>query len=249
MFREETTAVCGAAKKKIALLENNPLGYWLMSILAGLFIGLGSVLMGVVGGVFTAGGAYSTKLVCGSVFAVGLCLVTVAGAELFTGNNFVMAMAGFRKEISWGKIVKLWVICWLGNLIGSVLTALVFHMTGIGAGDIGTFLANTASAKANGEAVPLFMKAILCNIWCGTKLKSEGAKLAMNFACVMTFVTCGFEHSIANMTFLTIGLLNPMEMAVPVTGVIMNLVIVTIGNMIGGIVCVALPYYLIAREK
>ena len=255
MFRDETTAVCGAAQKKMELLEKNPLGYWLMSILEGLFIGLGSVLMGVVGGVFTAGGAYSTKLVCGCVFAVGLCLVTVAGAELFTGNNFVMAMAGFRKELAWGKIVKLWVVCWLGNLIGSVLTAVVFTATGIGTGDVAAYLANAAATKAAGAALPLFTKAIFCNIcvclaiWCGTKLKSEGAKLAMNFACVMTFVTCGFEHSVANMTFLTIGLLNPAGMSIPVAGVIMNLVIVTLGNMVGGIVCVALPYYLIAREK
>ena len=71
----------------------------------------------------------------------------------------------------------------------------------------------------------------------------------MNYACVTTFVACGFEHSIANMTFLTIGLLNPMDAAVSIGGLFYNLVIVTIGNMIGGIVFVALPYYLISKEK
>ena len=82
--------------------------------------------MGVVGGTFTAGGAYSTKLVNGLVFAVGLCMVTSAGSELFTGNNLVMSVGGFTKSVSWGKVVKYWVICWIGNLVGSVLFAAIF---------------------------------------------------------------------------------------------------------------------------
>ena len=100
MFKDEAAAVCNTAKGKLNLLEKNPAGYLVMSMLAGLFIGLGSVLMGTVGGLFTAGGAYSTRLINGLVFSVGLCLVTMAGAELFTGNNFVMAVAGFRKTES-----------------------------------------------------------------------------------------------------------------------------------------------------
>ena len=101
----------------------------------------------------------------------------------------------------------------------------------------------------------LFSKAILCNIcvcvaiWCGARLKSEGAKLVMCFCCVTTFVTCGFEHSIANMTFLSIGLMNPNGAAVSLMGMIYNLVIVTLGNMVGGIVFVALPYYLTGKAK
>ena len=78
-----------------------------MSSLAGMYIGLGSILMGCVGGAFTAGGSYATKLVCGLVFSVALCFVTVAGAELFTGNNFVMAVGSLAGTVSWIKTVKL----------------------------------------------------------------------------------------------------------------------------------------------
>lgn len=256
MFGEEYQAVCNAAKNKLKLLETNLLGYCTSSFLAGLYIAFGSILMGFVGGYFTAGGSYATKLVCGFVFSVGLCFVIMAGAELFTGNNLVMACAALKKEISWGKAAKLWVVCYLGNLVGSVAGAVLFTMTGIpGSGDVGAFFGNAAAAKMAGAPLQLFAKAVLCNIcvciaiWCSIKLKTEGAKLVMAFCGVTTFVTCGFEHSIANMTFLTLGLLNPNGAAVSIGGFFYNLAIVTLGNMVGGILFVAVPYYLISRNK
>lgn len=253
MFKNEIEAVGNTAKGKLKLLENNMTGYLLMAVLAGVFIGFGSIMMGIVGGLLA--GQPAQKLICGIVFSVGLCLVTVAGAELFTGNNFVMAVGSFTKTVPWAKTIKLWVVCYIGNLIGSVATAVVFVLTGLDTGDTGTFLSNAAAAKMAGTPLNLFTKAIFCNmlvclaIWCGAKLKSEGAKIAMNFCCVATFVTCGFEHSVANMTFLTIGLMNPMEASVSIGGFFYNLLIVTAGNMVGGILFVALPYYLIAKEK
>ncbi len=253
MFRNEIEAVGNTAKNKLGLLEKNPLGYVLMSILAGVFIGFGSIMMGIVGGVMA--GQSAQKLICGIVFSVGLCLVTVAGAELFTGNNFVMAVGSFTGAVSWAKTIKLWVVCYIGNLIGSVATAALFVLTGLDTDATGTFLSNAAAAKMAGAPLNLFTKAIFCNmlvclaIWCGAKLKSEGAKIAMNFCCVATFVTCGFEHSVANMTFLTIGLMNPMEATVSIGGFFYNLLIVTAGNMVGGVLLIALPYYLIAKEK
>ena len=103
MFREEYQAVCGAAKKKVEFLEKNPLGYVAAAFLAGMFVGLGCVLMGVVGGYFNAAGSPATKLLNGLVFAVGLNFVFMAGAELFTGNNFTMSAASIKGEVSWGK--------------------------------------------------------------------------------------------------------------------------------------------------
>ena len=117
MFKDEVTAVGNAAKGKINLLEHNFTGYIMMSLLAGLYIALGSILMGIVGGVFTGGGSYATKLACGIVFSVGLCFVTMGGAELFTGNNLVMTIGGLKKTVTWGQVAKLWIVCWLGNLV------------------------------------------------------------------------------------------------------------------------------------
>ena len=131
MFREEYQAVCGAAKKKVEFLEKNPLGYVTAAFLAGMFVGLGCVLMGVVGGYFNAAGSPATKLLNGLIFAVGLNFVFMAGAELFTGNNFTMSAASIKGEVSWGETIKVWIVCYLGNLLGSVVTAGIFMMTGL----------------------------------------------------------------------------------------------------------------------
>lgn len=255
MFGEEYQAACNAAKGKLNLLEKNPLGYFMSSCMAGLFIGLGSILMCIVGGYFSAGGSYATKLISGLIFSVGLCFVVMAGAELFTGNNFVMSCAALKKEMSWGKVCKVWAVCFLGNLAGSVIVSILFALTGIGGGEeVGTFIANTAAAKMAGAPLQLFTKAILCNIcvclavWCSIKMKTEAGKVALIICGVMTFVSCGFEHSIANMTFFSIALLNHSGEAVTIGGALYNLVIVTLGNMVGGVLFVGVPYYLISRN-
>lgn len=256
MFSEEYNAVCNAAKGKINLLEKNPAGYVASAFMAGSFIALGSILMGVVGGFFSASGSPATKLVTGLIFSIGLCFVFMAGAELFTGNNFVMGAASMKGAVPWSKTIKLWVVCYLGNLLGSVVLGSLFTMTGLmGTEEVATFLQNAAAAKIAGDPLNLFAKAILCNIcvclsvWCSIKMKTETGKILMAIAGVMTFVSCGFEHSVANMTFFTIGLLTPGSAAIHLGGVLYNLAIVTAGNIIGGVLFVAVPYYLIQKEK
>lgn len=254
MFKDDIKTVANSALTKVTLLEKNPMGYFIASFMAGLYIAFGSILTGFVGGCLT--GQPAQKLVCGIVFSVGLCFVTMGGAELFTGNNMVLAIGGMKKTVSWAQVIKLWIVCYLGNWVGSIVTSAVFTMTGIpGSGDVGAYFANAAASKMAGTPANLFAKAILCNImvcvavWCGTRMKAEGAKLAINFCCICTFVTCGFEHCVGNMTFLTLGMMNPQGAAVSMAGYLYNLAIVTVGNMVGGILFVAVPYYFIAKEK
>lgn len=238
-------------------MEKNFAGFFLMSMMAGLYIGLGSIFFGVIGGYFSDGGAYETKLVTGIIFSVGLSMVVICGAELFTGNNFVMSVGAMTKTISWGQAWKFWIFCWLGNLAGSFLTGALFTLTGVPGTDakVGPYMANVALGKATGNPANLFGKAILCNIcvcvciWGCARLKSEGAKIAMCFCCVTPFVACGYEHSVANMTYFAVGLLNPNGLSIPFGGVVLNLLIVTLGNMVGGILFVAVPYVVAARAK
>ena len=252
MFGTDIEAVSNTAKAKANLLKNDPLAYVIASVMAGLYIGFGCMIMGFEGGCLL--GLPAQKLVSGIVFSVGLCFVTMGGAELFTGNNFVMSVGSMTKAVSWGRTCGLWAVCYLGNLAGSILAAWIFTLTGIpGSGDVGTFFANAAVAKATGAPMALFAKGILCNIlvciaiWCGARLKSEGAKIAINFCCVGTFVTLGFEHSVANMTFLSIGLMNHADLTIG--GAVYNLAVVTLGNMVGGILLMAVPYILISRTN
>lgn len=256
MFKDEMGLVCKAAQNKLKLLQENVPGYVIASFMAGVYIALGCIIMGVVGGYLTTAHSPVTKLIDGIVFSVGLCCVTMAGAELFTGNNFVMAAASLHKAISWVDSIKVWIVCYLGNLLGSVTSAVLFTLTGIPADEkVGAFYINGSVAKIGADPMNLLAKGILCNIcvciavWCGIKMKSESGKLIMNLCCVMTFVTCGFEHSVANMTYLTIGLLNCQDGIVSIAGICYNLLWVTAGNMIGGIVFVAVPYYIISKNK
>ena len=257
MYESDITAMSGTAQKKISFMENNLLGFILMSMMAGVYIGAGSIFMGCMGTWFNAAGSPARNLVQGTVFAVGLCMVVICGAELFTGNNLVMSVGAFTKSVSWGKVVKFWVICWIGNLLGSLVMAVLFTFSGIPAANdnaMGIYFAGLGAAKMAGTPLNLLMKGILCNIlvciaiWGCARLKSEGAKFAMCFCCVSMFVSCGFEHSIANMTFLNIALLNPNGANVSLGGAAYNLAIVTLGNMIGGILFVAVPYVLAATK-
>ncbi|MCI7814060.1 MAG: formate/nitrite transporter family protein [Lachnospiraceae bacterium] len=256
MFQDEFNALSNAGKAKVNLLKNNPLGYFIASIVAGFYIAFGSIVMSTANGGLS--GLQSAKLVGSLVFSVALSFVVMAGAELFTGNNLVMTAAAVKKTITWADAIKLWIVCYIGNLVGSVLAAFLYHLTKLPAAGtaIGTFVANATATKMSVPFLPLFVRGILCNIlvcvavWSATKMKSESGKLVIIIMCIMTFVYCGFEHSIANMSLMAVGMMNPGEMAdsISLGGYIYNLATVTLGNMVGGI-SVALAYYAISRKK
>lgn len=253
MFQEEFGAVSKAAVAKVNMMKRNPIGYFMLAMLAGIYIGFGTLLIFSIGGMLN--GQPYVKIVMGISFGIALSLVVVAGAELFTGNNLVMASGMMKKTITVRDGLKLWLICYIGNLVGSVLLAILFQLSGLGNGATGEFIATAAMGKMTAGAVELLVRGILCNIlvclatWCGVKCKTESGKLIMIFWCLFAFITTGFEHSVANMTLLTAALLNPCGQAVSVGGYIYNLVIVTIGNMIGGIVFVAVPYFIASQKE
>ena len=255
MFKNEFATLCNAGRAKADFLEKNKVGYFVSALMAGLFIAFGGFITFTWGANLTINGAPAMVRGAQSFsFAAALSLIVMAGAELFTGNNFTMSAASIKGEVSWGKTIKVWIVCYLGNLLGSVVTAGIFMMTGLMNGqEVGTFLRNAAVAKVSAAPMELFAKAIFCNIcvclavWCSIKMKTETGKIMMAILGVMTFVTSGYEHSVANMTFFTIGLLDPGT-AITIGGVLYNLLIVTAGNMLGGILFVALPYYLIQKK-
>lgn len=253
MFHEEITAAANAARGKYHLLKTNPAGYFLASVLAGVFIGFGVLLAFTVGGQLN--GNPANKLLMGCTFGVALSLVVIAGGELFTGNNLVMAVGAAKKTVTIGNCCKVWAACYIGNLIGSVLLAFVFVGCGLATGAVGEFISSAAAVKMSLPPAQLICRGILCNmlvclaVWCGFRCKSESGKLIMVFWCLLAFITTGFEHSVANMTLLTVSLLAPAGgAAVSLSGEVYNLLLVTLGNMIGGIACVALPYLRIGKR-
>ncbi len=252
MFREEFEAVSNASVSKLALLNKNPLGYFLISMLAGIYVGFGILLIFTIGGQLS--GAPTTKLVMGLSFGIALSLVVIAGAELFTGNNLVMTAGIIKKKVTVIDAIKLWVLCYLGNWIGSIVLVLIYNVTGLSNGAVGEFMANGALAKMSATTAQLLSRGVLCNmlvclaVWSGFRCKSDAGKLIMVFWCLFAFITTGFEHSVANMTLLTEALINPCGVAVTLSGYFHNLLWVTIGNMIGGIIFIAIPYACAAKE-
>lgn len=252
MYTDEFNAVASMAKTKAEFFRNNPLGYFVASMLAGVYVGLGIMLIFSIGGLLV--GTPHVKIVMGISFGIALSLVVMAGAELFTGNNLVMVAGLSLNTVGLGQVIKLWIVCFIGNWLGSIMISAIFFGTGLASGSVSGFIAAAAAAKMSVPLLPLFLRGMLCNIlvclavWCGYRCKSESGKLIMIFWCLFAFITSGYEHSIANMSLLTVSLFAPSGAAVSLGGYFYNILVVTLGNMAGGILCVALPYCLISKR-
>ncbi len=252
MYLTEVEKVANAAVAKKDFLVKNPAGYFIMSMIAGMFIGIAGILTNTIGGLLN--GAPYTKILMGAAFSVALSLVVIAGAELFTGNNMVMFTGYLKKKITLTDAIKLWVVCWIGNLCGALLLAVLFHFSGLNNEATGTFLAAGAAVKESVPFLALLIRSILCNflvclaVWCGFRTNSDTAKLIMVFWCLFAFVISGYEHSVANMTQLIIAQIDSYGQAVSLGGIFYNLLIVTIGNIIGGIFFASIPYYMAAKK-
>lgn len=257
MFKEDIEEVSKSAYKKVSLLKNNPIGYFFASMMAGLYVALGVAFAFSVGAMLHDFPAY--KLIMGVCFGMALSIVYFAGAELFTGNNFVMFIGANKKTINWSDAIKLWVICFLGNLVGSLIVVLLFYLGGfLAPGYVSDFFNKSANAKINLEPLQIITRGIMCNIlvcaatWCGYRCKSESGKLIMIFWCILSFITSSFEHCVANMSLLVMGLIAPMSEAtqqITISGILYNISLATIGNLIGGCLFLAVPYLIISIDK
>ena len=253
MFKDELALVINAGKAKVSFLNNNLLGYFLASCLAGIYVGFGIVLIFTIGGVID--GSPFTKVIMGISFGIALSLVIAAGAELFTGNNFIMTLGLLNRSVTISDTVRVWVICFIGNWIGSIVLALLFYYSNLAVNDISEFISAAAATKMGLSPVELILRGMLCNtlvclaVWCSFRLKSDSAKLIMVFWCLFAFITTGFEHSIANMTLLTVSLLCSTDNGVTFAGYFYNIGFVTLGNMLGAILILAIPYHIIATKN
>jgi nitrite transporter NirC len=253
MYQETLGKITTLAQGKLALLNKSRGRYFILSMLAGLYVGLGIILILTIGGAM--GDDPAKKLVMGVSFGIALSLVIMAGSELFTGNNMVMTAGSLDRKVSWKDTLRIWLWSWFGNWAGSILVAGLFFLSGLAAGSTAEFVGKVSAAKMTAPAVQLFFRALLCNVLVclavlsGIKLKEETAKLIMIWWCLFAFITSGFEHSIANMTLLTIGLFAAPGADVTMQGYLYNLGIVGLGNLVGGAVIVGWSYWIAGREQ
>lgn len=255
-MRDTFDAISMAAKNKITTYNHSKFNYLMLTLLGGLFVGFGMLILVTIGGLLDPAGVPSMKIIQGLAFGVALSMVIMGGADLFTGNNLVMTIGALEKRNSWLDLIRVWTFSWGGNFIGSLICAALFFQSGLATGDTALYIEKIASVKMNASFIELVSRGILCNIlvctavWCTFKLKNETAKIMMIFCCIFPFVTSGFEHSVANMTLFSIALMIPHGELVSFMGMIDNLFAVSIGNVIGGSVFVgAIFWYSQSRNR
>ena len=236
-----------AEKKSSATVREQ----FFLAMLAGMYIGFGAIAATVVssGGTLDPGLA---RFLSGSVFTVGLMLVLIPGSELFTGN-ILMTLGFLAKRVRPLLIVRNWGVVWIGNLAGALLLAWLLYQSGQltdgeGIRTVGQQAILIAERKLELAQLfwPCFVRGILCNmlvclavIMACSARTIEGKILGIYFP-IMTFVTCNFEHSIANMYFLPAGLLAEGRLGARFAEMFANLLPVTLGNIVGGLVLVVL---------
>ena len=248
----------GVAKAQMALLPLAMLG-----VLAGAFIGLGSMLFVLLRADTTLGLAAS-QLVSGLVFSLGLVLVVVAGAELFTGNN-LLAMAWADNRITSAQVLRNWIVVCAANFVGAAGLSLLVYLSGhteLGGGAVGRAVVRISLAKQGLSVQEAFFRGVLCNVlvcmavWMAMAGRSVVDKTVAVIFPVTAFVAAGFEHSIANMYLLPLAMLVQSgtgtaagQSVVTLGGMGANLAVVIAGNLVGGSVLVGLTYHLIYRRS
>ena len=248
MYVDTIEAFVRVAEKKLAFMRQSPGGFFVASMLAGAYVGLGIILIFILGAEVPP---EFRKLVMGATFGIALTLVVIAGAELFTGHTMFMALRRYGGAGTLGDIGASWVMTWVGNLGGALVLVALFDMAG-GGGLLGSpdgLVMKVAAIKMNASAASLFARAVLCNwlvclaIWMAARVDSDIAKCAVIFWCLLAFIASGFEHSVANMTLLGLALAGNHPETVSIAGAAWNLGWVTLGNIVGGALFVGGAYY------
>jgi formate/nitrite transporter len=260
----KTIAETVAQKVGVGKTTSPWLSVLVLGILAGAYIGFGGMLATTVSFDMASHlGVGFTKFMTGSVFSLGLMLVIIAGAELFTGNNLMISSA-IAREITFGRMLERWGLVYVSNFIGSILIALLFVFSGLwklSDGALGEAAVKIAYGKVNLSFVQALLRGVGCNwlvclaVWMALAARQTIGKIFAIFFPIMGFVALGFEHSVANMYFIPTGLFLKAWGGVAAPGAFAagslswvsflwrNLLPVTIGNIIGGAVFVGMSYW------
>jgi len=260
----KTIAETVAQRIGVAKATSPWLTVFVLGILAGAYIGFGGLLSSTIS--FDSSdklGIGLTRLLSGSVFSVGLMLVVVAGAELFTGNN-LMVSSVMLKEISLVMMLRRWGVVFLANFLGAIIVVLLFYYSGLwktGEGALGIAVIKTAYSKIALSFTEALTRGIGCNwlvclaVWMALASRQTIGKIFAIFFPIMAFVAIGFEHSVANMYFIPTGMLlahktwlgslAALDVSQLNWGAFLwkNLLPVSLGNIIGGAVFVGMSYW------
>ncbi len=239
------------ALKKYEMCENDTGRFFIRSILAGLYLGLATYLSYTLVSLLTPLNPVVAKMALAASFGIGIVLIAILGAELFTGNCFVSFIPVYHGDLKLHQVFKMWIVCYLGNFVGIAFICGLFVFSGAYHEALVNYVHPYIEHKLDFEPMQLLAKAILCNftVCCASftsyKIKDDTAKVIIMLIVVMAFVLPGFEHSIANMGSFTlaVALNTPIDWVTTLT----HFGITTLGNIIGGGVLLGLPVYHIMK--
>jgi nitrite transporter NirC len=250
MYSDTILTLGDQAATKLAGQRRSLPGHIVRSMLAGMYVGAAIVLIFTIGGLLSKDAPGAVRLLMGVCFGGALTIVIFAGSELFTGSNLVLTLGVLTRKASARDLATNWIWTWIGNLLGSVLLAWMVIRAGLLDQDpIKSFVLGLVEKKMNLPPEQLFWRAVLANwlvclgVWMAARLKDETARILMIWWCMFTFITSGYEHSIANMCGLMLGLLLPHGEAITWNGYWYNLGLATLGNVVGGAIFVAGLYW------
>lgn len=248
-----------SAEKKIGFFKSVPLRFFVYSIMAGVFCGLGMILA------YSAGGSLDyyestkglAKIVFGISFALSFTLIVYAGSELFTGNVGVISIGMYNKSVSAKDGIKLLIFVYIGNFVGATLIALMIGAAGLLDNPItAQYIVSNCAIKMHLSFSQSLFRGILCNMlvvlatWSSSKIKSQPARMLILIWCVYGFCTSGFEHSIANMALFVMSMVSPFATSeISLMGYINNIIPVTLGNIIGALIIGTVYYYVGSNKK
>jgi len=248
MYQDSIVNFATSGEHKAHIVRTQLFDFLIGAAMAGAYIGFGDIIMFPAGAHVDPAWAH---LIMGAVFSSALTIVVFAGSELFTGTAMYMPLAVLTRRAGVVDMILVWVAAWVGNLIGAVVLAGLFHLAGGGVllGDGSQEFFAVVSAKMSASSLALFARGILCNwlvclaIWMAGRTDNAAAKIMLIFWPITIFVAAGYEHSVANMFTFSMALLGDHPANITLAGAVHNLIWVTLGNLIGGAIFMALGYW------
>jgi nitrite transporter NirC len=256
MYDNTLDGISEAAAAQIELINKRLPAYLVHAAMAGAYIGLGILLIFALGTPMVGTPLEPIRgVVMAAMFGIALSLVLMAGSELFTGNAMIMGVGALEGRTGWGALGKVWAWSWIGNLFGSLLVAAMAAWGGVFSDP--TLVYAVAETKMTLSPLELFIQGVFCNwlvvlaVWSNFRLDNAIAKLVMVWWCLLAFIGTGYEHSVANMTvlslanFLSITSGQAAPAAVNWGNWVYNISIVTVGNTFAGVVMMGAAYWYI----
>lgn len=238
------------ALKKLKIYQQSRLRYILRSMLASMFIGFGVIVAFKTGNAYYLVHSPVAYTIAAFTFGAAIVLIAFGGGDLFTGNTFYYAHAALRGRMKWSKVFELLAFSYIGNILGACTFAFMIYATGLfDSPNSSNFLMSVVEHKIHTPTTQLFFRGILCNwlvcmaFFIPMSFKENGAKMFSMMLFVFCFFISGYEHSIANMCSFAITLVIEHPETISLTGMIHNLIPVTIGNLVGGEFMMGVMYF------